>query len=93
MADPPPYRDTGGDTGVAPDRESTTGVSRWVKVFGIIALVLVLLVVVLLLAGGGSHGPARHTSSGDVGDPTPRSVVMESGGLGGHKPPAGGHTP
>ncbi len=93
MADPPPYPDTGGDTGVAPDRESTTGAPRWVKVFGIIGLVLVLLFVVLLLAGGGSHGPARHTSSGDVGGQTPSSSVTESGGLGSHKPPAGGHTP
>jgi hypothetical protein len=38
---------------------------RWVKVFGIIALILVLLVVVLLLFGPdsfgpGVHGPSRH---------------------------------
>jgi hypothetical protein len=32
---------------------------RWVKVFGIIALVVVLLFVVLLFAPG-SHGPGRH---------------------------------
>jgi hypothetical protein len=39
---------------------------RWVKAFGIIALVLVLLVVVLLLTGrGGGHGPGRHTSGSD----------------------------
>ncbi len=57
MADPPPYRDTGGDTGVAPDRESTTGTPRWVKVFGIIALVVVLVFVVMMLTG---HGPSRH---------------------------------
>ncbi len=44
-----------------PDANDDTGTPRWVKVFGIIALVLVLLFVVLLLAGGGSHGPARHT--------------------------------
>jgi hypothetical protein len=34
-----------------------------VKVFGVIALLLVLLVVIALLTGG-SHGPGRHTSSG-----------------------------
>ena len=35
------------------------GTPRWVKVSGIIALVLVLLVVVVMLISGG-HGPARH---------------------------------
>jgi len=39
---------------------------RWVKVFGIIALVVVLLVGVLLLAGGGEHGPGRHVSAGHL---------------------------
>jgi hypothetical protein len=50
------------DTGVGPDRESTTGTPRWVKVSAIIALVLVVLVVVMLLVGGGpgGHGPSRH---------------------------------
>jgi len=44
MADPPQYLDsTGGageDTSVGPDRGSTTSAPRWVKVFGIIALIL-----------------------------------------------------
>jgi hypothetical protein len=41
-----------------------SGTPRWVKVFGIAALVLVLLVVVLIVTGrGGEHGPGRH--SGD----------------------------
>ena len=70
MAESPPYRD-GDDTGVEPALGSTTGAPRWVKVFGVIALVLVLLVVVLLLTGGGSHGPGRHTASSDVGGQTP----------------------
>lgn len=33
------------------------GVPRWVKVFGVIAVVVVVLVVVMLLSG---HGPGRH---------------------------------
>jgi hypothetical protein len=41
----------------------TAGTPRWVKVFGIIALVVVVLVVVLLVIGGG-HGPSRHTFEG-----------------------------
>ena len=41
------------------------GMPRWVKVFAIIALVLVLLVVVMLVTGRGGHGPGRHTLQGD----------------------------
>ncbi len=62
MADLPPYPDshydTGDDSGVGP------GTSRWVYVFGIIALALVVLFVLLMLTGGGpgggGHGPGRH---------------------------------
>jgi hypothetical protein len=64
MADPPR----------SPDIEPHT-TPRWVKVSGIIALVVILLVVILLVTGvatgPGGHGPSRHT-----------------GGLGGHTPPA-----
>jgi hypothetical protein len=46
-----------------PDRESTSGIPRWVKMVGIILAVLVLLFVVVQLAGGGlgGHGPRRHS--------------------------------
>jgi len=57
MADPPSNPDA--DDAVAVDREPTTSTPRWVKVFGVIALVLLLLFVIALLAGG--HGPGRHT--------------------------------
>jgi ABC-type transporter Mla subunit MlaD len=43
-----------------PDGEVTTGTPRWVKVFGIIAIVVALLFVIMLAAGGGRHGPSRH---------------------------------
>ena len=46
------------------DRE-TAGTPRWVKVFGIIALVLVVLVAVMLIAGRGGHGPGRHAHGDD----------------------------
>ena len=39
---------------------SDTGTPRWVKVFGIVGLVLVLLLVIILLTG---HGPGRHMGS------------------------------
>jgi hypothetical protein len=42
-----------GDTNVGPDRGSTSSTPRWVKVFGIIVIVLVLLFVILHLTGRG----------------------------------------
>jgi hypothetical protein len=59
MADPPPYPDTGDDTGVGRERGSASGRPRWVAVLGIlIAIVLVLLFVVLHLTG--TLGPGAH---------------------------------
>ena len=62
MAEPPSY----------------PGAPRWVKVFGIIVIVLILLVVARVLIGG-EHGPGRHTPSGDAGGQAPPSGVMEDG--------------
>jgi hypothetical protein len=75
MADPPlspdANSDTGDDTRVWPDRGATTSTPRWVKVFGIIIIVLVLLVGLMLLTGvGGDHGPGRHLPSGGAGGHT-----------------------
>ena len=83
MADPHDLTD---DTGVGPGRGSTSGPPRWVKVFGVIALVVVLLLLVLLLTSGGSHGPARHESSRDAGGQTANPSATGSA-------PAGGQTP
>jgi hypothetical protein len=66
MAEPPPNA----DTGAGRERESTNGTPRWVKVFGIIALVVVLLFVILMFAGGGRHGPGRHMRRADNGGQT-----------------------
>ena len=85
MADAPRYRDTGDDTSVGPDGGSTTGAPRWVKVSGVIVLVLVVLFVVLKLTGlGGEHGPGRHSPGGgsDTTSDTP----------GGHTAPPPGVT-
>ncbi len=71
MADPPRDRHHGAE----PDDEPTVGPPRWVKVFGIITLVVVVLFVILLLTGGpGRHGPGRHTG-GLGGQPSPVSVA------------------
>ena len=84
MANRPPYPGTGS----GPDRESTTGTPRWVKVSAIIVIVVVLLFIVVMMVGGGGggeHGPGRHASSGDAG--TPLASVPE-----GYTPPTGAHT-
>lgn len=73
MAQPPVDPDAGDETRVEPDRGSTTGTPRWVKVFGAIALVVVALVVILLVFGGGGHGPGRHTAGSSTTSETPES--------------------
>jgi len=46
------------------DPGSPPSTPRWVKVFGIIALVVILLFVILMFTGiGGSHGPGRHIAT------------------------------
>ncbi len=80
MANRPPYPDMGS----GPDRESTTGTPRWVKVVGIVVIVVVLLVVAMMFIGG-EHGPGRHAPSGDAGGQAPASSVMEE-----YAPPEGG---
>jgi len=61
------------------DRPPYPGTPRWVKAFGIVAIVLVVLVAIMLLSG---HGPGRHTSSGDAGGQVPPSSFTEA-----HAPP------
>ena len=56
------------------NRPSYPGTPRWVKVSGIIAIVLVLVVVILLFTG---HGPGRHTSSAENGSQVARSGVVD----------------
>jgi hypothetical protein len=57
----------------------TNGTPRWVKVFGIVALIVIVLVVVMLVTGRGGHGPGRHTLFGDPGRPTAPSGVPDHG--------------
>ena len=52
MAGLPPNPEPGGET------DHDTGTPRWVKVFGIIALVLVFVFIILHLTG---HGLGGHT--------------------------------
>jgi hypothetical protein len=58
------------------NRPPYPGTPRWVKVLGIIVLLLVLLIVARIFIGG-EHGPGRHTPSGDAGGQVPSYSVME----------------
>lgn len=58
----PPHTNPGSEGHEQPRRESAHGTPTWVKIFGIVVIVLVLLFVVLQIVGGG-HGPRRHLSS------------------------------
>jgi hypothetical protein len=64
MVETHPNPDPDHDRSPSPDRASTTGTPRWVKVFGLVALVVVVLFVVVMLVGGGEHEPGRHTPGG-----------------------------
>ena len=77
MSDSSPDRNS--DVGAGP---VPTGTPRWVKVFGVVALVLVLIVIVGLVTSPGGHGPSRHMPWGDARTP-PRSAPPD------HKPPGG----
>jgi hypothetical protein len=53
---------------------------RWVKIVGIIALVLVLLIGIIMVTGiGGEHGPGRHIPGGNT---RPSSVQESIGSVG-----------
>jgi hypothetical protein len=49
-----------GDPNPAPGAERPTGAPRWVKILGLVLLILVLLVVVLHLTGNSLGGPGGH---------------------------------
>ena len=66
------------------NRPPYPGTPRWVKVFGIIVIVVILLVFAVMFIGG-EHGPGRHTPSGDAGSQVPPSSVMVE-----YAPPEGG---
>jgi hypothetical protein len=65
-------------TPLEPGHGSMGGTPRWVKVFGIVALILILVFVISLLAGV-RHGPGMHTPSGGAGGYTGYSSVIEHG--------------
>ncbi len=65
-------------TPTEPDRGSAPPMPRWVKVFGIVLIVLVLLVGIILFTGiGGEHGPGRHNPSGGAEYTLPIEHVIQ----------------
>jgi hypothetical protein len=63
MADPP-HADPGDDTHVRPRRGSAPGAPRWVKMFGIVAVLLVVLFIILHLTGHSIGGHTMHGAGG-----------------------------
>ncbi|MDQ0255611.1 hypothetical protein J2S74_002993 [Evansella vedderi] len=62
---------------------------RWVKVCGIIAIVLVLVFIIKMFINGGEHGPARHMQGGEpIKQEEPRDHVKTDGE---HNSPGGSH--
>lgn len=59
MGERPQDRDADDEGGGGP----ANGTPRWVKIFGIIALLVIVLLIVLKLLGA-EHGPGRHTPGG-----------------------------
>lgn len=47
-----------------PKDESPPGVPRWVKVFGVVAVIVILLAIAAMILVGGEHGPGRHMYGG-----------------------------
>jgi uncharacterized cupredoxin-like copper-binding protein len=67
-----------------PATHDRPGTPRWVKAFGIGALVLIFLVAVLMLISGGSHGPGLHAPSiAADGQASPSSKSMNPDGVSG----------
>lgn len=80
MADPSRDPNDPDDTRMNPGEESPPRTPRWVKLFGIIVLLLILAFVIVKLIGvGGDHGPGRHSSSDSTSHQAISSWVISVG--------------
>lgn len=60
MVDPP--SDSGPGVG---NRSEPPGMPRWVKIFGLIVLLVIAVLILVMVLVGGEHGPGLHALSGD----------------------------
>ena len=61
------HADLGNDIERERNGESPPAAPRWVKAFGIAAIVLVVLFIVMVVSGhGGPHSPLRHLRHGEA---------------------------
>lgn len=60
MTELPPSPDSASNTGVGSDRGSAASTPHWVKILGILAVILVLAFVVLHITGNSPFGPGGH---------------------------------
>jgi len=66
MADPVSPANTAEDVDARPARASGRvypGTPLWVRVSGIVALLLIVLLMLVMFVIGGDHGPMRHIRS------------------------------
>lgn len=61
-----PAARSGDDGSHTPDHGLPPRMPRWVKVFGIIAGIVILLLIAVKLLIGGQHGPGRHLHRSDA---------------------------
>jgi ATP-dependent Zn protease len=84
-------QNSNGDNGERPTEDRPPSTPRWVKVSGIIAIVLVLLVVIMMFIGGGKHGPGRHGFGGEPAEQIEQEAPGDQTPSGDHTPPGDGH--
>lgn len=66
------------DIGRESHDESPPPAPRWVKAFGVAAIVLVVLLIVMVVSGhGGPHSPLRHLRHGEANaHPSPAAATQ-----------------
>lgn len=68
------------------------GMPRWVKVLGLVLVVLLVLGGGVMLLAGGDHGPGRHTRQDEAGEQV-EQPASDDGRSNEHAPREGGHAP
>jgi hypothetical protein len=78
MADPVSPANTAEDVDARPGRapgRAYPGAPLWVRVSGIITLLLTVLMILVMFIIGGDHGPMRHIPSGSAPSNSPVHAI------------------